>query len=83
MPSPLARAGVTRTGPSTGCLSMPVRLISFHGLGRGRPTLTESTFIRPRYGYVWLCYISLASWYARLALSAQSIRVSRTTVRSE
>jgi hypothetical protein len=36
-----------------------------------------------RHQYIWLCYIWLASWYARLALSAQSIRVSRTTVRSE
>jgi hypothetical protein len=78
MPSPLARAGVTITGPSTGRLSMPVRVIAFHGLGRGRPMLTEITFTRPRYVHIWL-----ASWYARLALSAQSMRVSRTTVRSE
>src|SRR6478609_11805746 len=45
MPSPLARAGLTMTGPSTGCLSMPVSVISFHGFGRGRPMLTEITLI--------------------------------------
>src|SRR5579859_2197361 len=44
---PLARAGVTITGPSTGRLSMPVSLTSFHGLSRGWPTLTESSLIVP------------------------------------
>src|SRR5271165_1631565 len=45
----LARAGVTITGPSTDRLSMPVSFISFHGLRRGWPTLTESSFITRRY----------------------------------
>src|SRR5580704_16322337 len=49
MPRPLARAGVTITGPSTGRLSMPVSFISFHGLRRGWPTLTESSFMTRRY----------------------------------
>src|SRR3984957_20829174 len=34
---------MTATGPSTGRLSIPVDLMPFHGLGRGRPTLTDST----------------------------------------
>ena len=32
----------TWTGPSTGCLPIPVDLTFLWGLGRGRPTLTES-----------------------------------------
>jgi hypothetical protein len=41
---PFGPGAVTMTGPSTGRLSMPVEDSCFHGLGRGRPTLTESSF---------------------------------------
>ena len=45
MPIPLARGGVTMTGPSTGRLSMPVSLIAFHGFSRGWPMLTDNSFM--------------------------------------
>src|SRR5580658_5173590 len=49
MPIPLARGGVTMTGPSTGRLSMPVSFIAFHGFSRGWPMLTDNSFITRPY----------------------------------
>src|ERR1700691_3453438 len=49
MPIPLARGGVTMTGPSTGRLSMPVSFIVFHGFSRGWPMLTDNSFMTRPY----------------------------------